>query len=329
MPGTVRVHVHDRVDPDDIVAEAPVSGGMQLVDVAHALGVDTDVAMRSIRVTAGQKVAKGDLLAKTLRLTARRRQVSSPATGVVQGVHDSCVLIRQGPELLSLRAHLPGEVTERYPHRGVAIRTYGSLVRGIWGHGGERKGVLATMTEGPADLLTWEHVGLRYRGTIMVGGMLEDPRVLYRAQQFRLNGLVLGSMLPGLRPLCERLALPVLITEGIGRVPMAEPVFRLLFGHHGRPAMLSGSVTDGLSSPELVIPGAEVQSATAAVPRQIEAGASVRLTRPPFLGELAQVLTVYDAPQRTAIGTEADGADVRLPTGPRIFVPYANMELMG
>ena len=183
------------------------------------------------------------------------------------------------------------------------------------------------MTNEPGDVLTWEQVGLRYRGTILVGGILRDPRVLYRARQFRIHGLIVGSMLSSLRPICEKLRVPLVITEGMGHIPMAEPVFDLLRSHHGRPAVISGSARNGSSGPELIVPvRADAQATSLVVARPVDVGMRVRLTQAPYLGTVGRILALPAIPQETPIGTRAAGAEVRLPDGRRVFVPYVNME---
>lgn len=328
-PGEVLVHVGDRVQAGDVVARASVEGQLYAIDLAHSLGIGVRAASRHVRISEGQSVTTDTILASARRFWIRKREVRAPFQGLVRGIHDGRVFLRQDAQTISLRAYVPGEIIERYPHRGVSVRAVGSLVRGIWGSGGERQGTIVTMVAEPGDLLTWEQVGIRYRGTILVGGVLQDPRVLYRARQFRLYGLIVGSMLPSLQPICRQLPLPVVVTEGMGHIPMAEPLFDLLRSHHGRLAIISGSM-DSSSGPEVIVPqppGTQVTALTVACP--VEVGTWVRLTRAPYLGIIGQVLSVSATPQKTAIGTQAEGAEVRLPNGQTMFVPYVNMESLG
>ncbi len=330
VPGEVLVRVGDRVQPDDVVARANVEGPLRVIDAAQALGVSAQEAMRSMRVAVGQAVGSGDVLASARPTMFRRVQVKAPCAGTIQGLTDGLIFLRQPPQELRLSAYMPGEVTEVYPHRGVAIRGVAALVRGVWGSGRETRGLLAAMVGASGDVLTWDRVGLRYRGTILIGGILEDPQVLLRASRFRIAGLIVGSMLPGLRPLCAQLGLPVIVTEGMGRIPMAEPIFQLLRSHHGRRAVLCGAAPDAGNGPEVIVPLAEdTPSMALIVSRPIEVGARVRITRPPYLGAVGQVVAIPTGAQETTIGTRADGAEVRLADGRRVFVPGVNMELLG
>ncbi|MFH1084624.1 MAG: hypothetical protein V1772_02510 [Chloroflexota bacterium] len=329
--GRVVVKVGDRVQPDDIVAQATVVGQLAVLDLASALGVSAEAAERFVQVAPGTQVEAGALLASRRSLWRGHREVRAPLSGVAERVEDGYLFVRQQPQPYHLRAALPGVVVEQYPHRGVAIAATGALVRGIWGSGHEHQGILATMVASPAEELTWERVGLRYRGTIIVGGILEDPRVLLRARQFRLVGIVVGSMLPNLHSLCQRLGLAVMVTEGMGRIPMAEPVFELLRACHGRTAMLAGPESPGGMGPELIVPlpaEADENPVNVAV-QPVQVGTRVRLTRAPYVGVVGEVVTLPSAPQETVLGTHAEGALVRLPEGRRVFVPLVNMEPLG
>jgi len=328
IPGEVLVHVGDRVQADDIVAKTKLPGGLHVIDLAQALKVSVHKVRRYVCVQEGQEIAKGDLLAAIRYLGLTRRAVRAPFAGTVQRVDEGYLFLRRHPQNYLLRAYLPGRVIEEYPHQGVAIRTIGALIRGIWGSGGETQGILVTMVDGPNKPLTWRQVSLRYRGTILVGGTLADPRVLLRARQFHLHGLVLGSIAPQLRSLCERISLPVIVTEGMGYIPMAEPIFALLRSLHGHIAVLSGRGEGQDNGPELIIPLPSQEASEEKSPAW-EKGVLVRITRPPFLGLVGEIVSLPPAPQETSIGIEAEGAEVRLPDGRRLFVPFVNLELLG
>ena len=329
-PGEVLVRVGDRVQPDDLVARAPVQGPLVAIDVAESLGISVRTVARCVQVAKGQIVAPGEMLASARRLWGCR-EVTAPFEAVVQGIADGRIFLRRTNCFLTLRAYLGGEVIEEYPHRGVAIRTFGALVRGIWGAGGEQQGIITTMASRPDDPLTWDRVGLHYRNAIIVGGILEDPRVLLRARQFQVHGLLVGSIAPALKPLAEQLELPIVVTEGMGRIPMAEPILEALRSYHGRPAVISGSDCDGCSGPEIIVSlpsQASSQANTLIIVRPIQVGARVRLTRPPYLGAIGQVVALPAMPQETAVGARAEGAEVRLADGRKVFIPHVNIELL-
>lgn len=330
QPGEVLVHVGDTVQADDVVAQSHLEGQLYNLDAAGMLGLSVRSLKRHLRVAVGDEVQEGAALVSVGWPGLFRRQVQAPFNGVIQAITEGHIFIRREPQVYRLRAYVPGEVVERYPHHGVAIRTPGAFVRGIWGSGPEQQGVLMVMVGGAAEPLTWDRVSLHYRGGILVGGTLDDSRVLYRAHRFRLRGLIVGSIAPALRPLCQQLNLPVVVTEGMGNVPMDDPIFDLLLSCHGRPAILSGTDRNGHSGPEVIIPlpdKVDAASTALMVVRPIEVGTLVRLTRPPYMGVIARVAALPPMPQKTALGTRAEGAEVRLPDGRKEFVPFVNMEL--
>jgi len=345
VPGRVVVHVGDRVEATDIVAEAPIEGPPHSIDLAEALQVSVRSVSDHLKVTVGQVVSEGDTLASSGPLWLGkigdlaseispevcdrflRRRVRAPFRGTVQGIVGGVVFLRREPQVLLLRAYLPGRVCERYPHRGAAISTAGCLVRGIWGSGGEGQGLLATVVAGPGETITWQRIGINHRGAIVMGGIIEDRRVLLRAARFGLAGLIAGSISPRLEPVCEKLRLPIVISEGMGHIPIAEPIFELLRSYNGLRAVISGSDRDGHSGPEVIVPlPVEAEATQQPVARALEVGARVRLTRPPYLGAVGQVLSLPAAPQETAVGARTGGAEVRLSDGRTVFVPYSNLE---
>ncbi|MEA3407782.1 MAG: hypothetical protein U9R48_06860 [Chloroflexota bacterium] len=328
--GELLVHRGDRVIPTDTVAHCFLPGRIRVIDVAGALGVNAARAARQMQVAVGDHVKAGDILAKPSLLNWPREQVLAPFDGTVQDVGDGYIFLRQDPRPYALRAYIPGEVVETYPHRGVSVRTTGAYVRGVWGSGGEGTGVLVVTASDAAEPLTWEQVSLRYRGAILVGGLLQDHRVLFRAQQFRLGGVVVGSVPAGLRSVCEGLDIPLVVTEGVGRIPMAEAIFRTLRAYRGRPAVISGT-PDEEKDVEVIVPlqAEEEPTMLPAVSQPLQEGAWVRLTRPPYLGLLGEIVSLPEAPRETDIGTRAEGAMVELSSGRRVFVPYVNMERLG
>ncbi|MBC7235795.1 MAG: hypothetical protein H5T69_08135 [Chloroflexi bacterium] len=325
-PGEVVVRLGDRVNGNDTVARTSLEGHLRVIDVAKELRVDTGSVERHLLVREGQAIAAGEELARVQRGRVSLRRLRSPYAGTVAGIHEGRVFLRQEPRPLELRAYVPGEVIEVFPHRGVSIRAVGALIAGIWASGSDQQGFLLVPVAHHDAPLTWQQVGIRYRGTILVGGTLQDPRVLYRARQFRVHGLLVGSMHPALRPICERLGLTVVIIEGMGQIPMAEPVFRLLQSFHGHPAILGGAPEQGGSGPEAFIPDGDTNPTMMRSYHTIEADMLVRLTRPPFVGLVARVESIPPSPQPTAVGIHAEGAVVRLPDGQRLFVPLANLE---
>ena len=188
--------------------------------------------------------------------------------------------------------------------------------------------MLVVPSRSESEPLLWSNVTRHNRGDVLASGLIDDEVALFRAAQFGVAGIVAGSMSSALASLCQTLSLRVILTEGLGTMPMAAAAFASLRQHQGRMVILSGGKTTPRTQPELIIPLPEA-SGTPSLPAVVTSrvGRAVRLTRQPYLGATATVVMVPTQPQHTAAGTLAEGAVVSLPNGQRVFVPWVNMEM--
>jgi hypothetical protein len=123
------------------------------------------------------------------------------------------------------------------------------------------------------------------------------------------------------------------LTEGFGRIGMAERTWRLLTSHAGQTASVSGAtqIRAGVMRPEILIPGPEPAPAAhaAAVEAGLEVGSLLRVIREPYFGRVGCVVEL--PPELRLLDTEArvrvlvvEFAD----DGSRVVVPRANVELI-
>ena len=115
VPGELTVNVGDKVQPQDVVAEAKLPGEVMALDVARLLNVSLKAAEKLLVVSTGARVERGAIVAKKGRLLLPARVVRTDQAGQVQGFTDGCLLIRQEPRDITLCAYLAGQVIERYP----------------------------------------------------------------------------------------------------------------------------------------------------------------------------------------------------------------------
>lgn len=319
--GEVLVASGDWVRSDQVVARCERAGSVRVVDAAAALGVARDRLPACLRVVVGQAVEAGEVLAASGFMGWRT--VRAPAGGRVAEVAAGRIFIEEPRRSLELRAHLPGQVLRVLPGRGVVIRANVSRVVGIWGSGGECCGRVELRTEAASDTLNWIGIDLACRGKIIVGGQCLDKRVLLRAARFRALGLVVGGLAEHLRPRVRELGLTVVVTDGLGAVPMAEPVFEVLASHEGREALLTGGGGEGAGPPAVSICLESIRGSLNVAPeRPLTVGDRVRLTRAPYLGVTGWVKAIH----------EEDGeawVEVRLERGQSATVAYRNLERLG
>lgn len=330
--GEVTVHQGARVEPTEVVARVHQTQDFRIVDVARGLRVPRAQVSRFVRKKIGEAVEAGDILAERGGFLFGR-EVRAPAKGVVVAAGNGRVLLEVAPELIEVRAYLKGMVTSVVPGIGVTIEAAGAIVQGTWGCGGEGFGVLRVVAERPDEPLRAKAIDVACHGAIVVGGGWIDATAFEQAQQLQVRGLIAGSMDGELRAKAEEMPFPVILSEGLGRAPMAEPIFTLLRGQTGREASISAEtrVRFGVTRPEILIP-LPVESRPsppppAGAPLKVEA--RVRVVRPPNLGAVGVVSAIVPKAQRTESGARLRGAEVDL--GGEIgtvFVPYVNLELL-
>ena len=328
-PAEVLVSAGAEVAPEHIVAQARRRGYPRR-GRRRGLKVGQREARRYLVVEEGQWLAAGTILAQRRAFLEDPREVWAPVGGTVEALRGGLLFLRADPYLVRRRAHLAGRVEEVLPERGVLVRTVGRLLTGAWGAGGEARGTLSLCT-GSADApFGPECLGPQARGTIALGGVLEEGSVLAPARAAGLAGLVVSSILPGAAEAAAGAGFPVLSVEGFGRIPWAPAVLEALAADAGRPASLSAANADPAYGPELVVPvEAEAEEAGAADEgAEGLVGAAVRLTRAPYAGEVGRVIGL---PERVVLAeTDLPGpaAEVRLEDGTRVVVPWVNLVVL-
>lgn len=192
--GEVTVRLGARVEPDDVVARTLIPGKPMEIDLTAALGVNAKAAAKLIRRRPGEQVQMGDTIAGKRNLGAR--QVRAPAAAVFSSYDDKAGLATLTPmgEMYELDAHLKGIVMEVFANQGVSIETPAAIVRGIWGMGGERHGVLKLLVTGNDEELTPELIDAKSTYAVLVGGSFVTAAALRNCVQNRVRGVIVGSM---------------------------------------------------------------------------------------------------------------------------------------
>jgi hypothetical protein len=333
-PGDILVRINDRVEPTQIVAQADLPGEFRIVPIASELGTPTSRTKRHLRVEPGDEIEEGQVLAKRGRLFART--VKSPIEGIITAIGSGRVLIEEPPSQFELLAYIGGRVTSVVAPRGLVIETTGAIIQGVWGggggRGGENYGVLKRAVEQPDQVLGADAVDPSCHGMILVGGAGIDGEALDQAMELQVQGIVVGGLSPELIPHAERLPFPVITTEGMGTVPMSEPIFDLLSTHDGRSASISSrfQARSPVVRPEIIIPlpGGEVPPAETELGAPLSEGARVRVTRAPHMGVAGTIVALPAHPRSIETGARVRGAEVDVGEGETIFVPLMNLEVL-
>jgi hypothetical protein len=332
--GEVLVSMGAQVEPIDVVARTSLGGELHVVDVGRTLSVKSEDLDKYLLKAMGDTVeAEEDIAAKGVGLIPLRRVCRSPVAGKIVAISSGRVVLESRAETFELHAHLRGTVVSVMPSLGMVIETVGALVQGVWGAGGEAQGVLKMLAEDPKEKLVADALDVGCHGSIIVGGSSLDEEVLKRAEQMQVRGIVVGSIGIDLGERASDFPLPVIATEGMGQVPMSSVIFELLRSNAGREASISGvtRLRWGTVRPEIIIPLYErgAKPSPQQLGSALEVGTQVRVIRQPYLGSVGQVVSLPSQPRAVDSGAKLRGAEVELEKKGRVFVPHANLELIG
>jgi hypothetical protein len=251
---------------------------------------------------------------------------------VVTACGSGRILIEAQPTRFELRAYIDGAVSEVLRGYGVIVETMGAIIQGVWGVGRESFGVLKCMVKNPGQSLRARTIDSSCHGTILIGGARLDETVLERAQELQVRGIVTGGLAPEMLPRVKDLLFPIVVTEGIGKMPMSEPIFHLLTTNEGREASISGQIQPrgGITRPEIIIPlpSGTVPPTQTQARAPLEVGAQVRIVRAPLMGAVGTIAALPAHARRIETGARVRGAEVDLNQDTPVFVPLANLEVL-
>ncbi len=328
-PGEVLVRAGDRVEPATVVARAVLLGKLHVMKAARILSIKEDELTEYMLKETGDFLEAGEPIAakKGLFRSTCRSPVSGRLAAITKG---QLLIVEPAPDLFELRAYIYGQVTALRPNYGVVIETSGALIQGLWGVGEEAFGVLKMLVDDPAQAVEPEMVDAGCHGAIIVGGASASREVLLQAEQVQARGMIVGGLEASLQE--ASFLFPVIATEGVGQIPISSPVFEMLQAHEGQEVSISAKTRRrwNVMRPEIVIP---VSADKAPVPEPtsdaaLKEGVRVRIARQPHLGAVGVVTAVPAQARSLDSGARLRGAEVELAGGEKLFVPWANLELI-
>jgi hypothetical protein len=330
VPGKVNMHVNQRVNPTDVVAETTFAREHVLLDVARIFGISAGEADKLIRVNEGDRLEKGALIAEKQGLFSNT--VKAPRAGRVMVCGSGQVLMEVGDARIELRAGLPGVVTQIIPNKGVIIRTAGALVQGVWGNGRIDNGLMVNLLEKPDDVLAAGRLDVSLRGSVILAGQVRELDTLKAAAELPVRGLILSSMPSTLIEAAYKMRYPILVTEGFGALPMNSAAFKLLTTNNKREATVNADHFDRYTGtrPEVIIPlPISTEPEEPNQYEQFELGRHVRMRRPPNAGMLGTIAELPAGLSLLPSGLRAPAAEVKLENGEVALVPLVNLEVVG
>ena len=119
------------------------------------------------------KSNKGQLLAQTGGLFDYfKSEILSPIDGTIESISDVTgqIIMREAPIPVEIDAYTSGIVKDIIPEEGVIIETKAAFIQGIFGIGGEARGILEIIVKNRNDEITPEMLNSSQKGKVIVGG---------------------------------------------------------------------------------------------------------------------------------------------------------------
>ena len=350
LMGDVLVEVGNQVSAEDIVAQTDLPGNVQMIHAANLMGTSPSSVGRFMLKKVGDPVEQEEIIAQSNGLFGLfKSEVKSPVSGTIENISDVTgqVVIREPSTPVQTWGYIDGQVIEVMENEGVVIETWGTLIQGIFGIGGETVGQLQTIVSSPNQPLTPELIQTDHEGQILVGGSTVDRQTVEFAidkgvkgivcggiddrELYQLLGYELGVAITG----SEKIGLTLIITEGFGQISMARQTFDLLLHRQGMKASLNGTtqIRAGVQRPEIVIPlekdsNSSLDKDRVIIPSALDVGTQVRLIRSPYFGQLGEVTKLLVEPQSLETEAHVRVLEVQLHNQERIVLPRANVEIV-
>lgn len=349
VKGQILVEVGDRVEFDTIVGRCYLEGIPQILKVAELLDVDTEEVPRYLLKKKGDPVKKGEVIA---RLRAAfgliNKTVLSPIDGYLEDINEITgnITIREPQRPVEVTAYIRGKIDEVIPREAAVVGTWAAYVQGIIGFSGERFGELRIAVSNPEEVLTPDNIFESDHGKIIVGGAFVNLEALEKAKKIGVKGIICGGAnVEDLEKLLgarmgvaitgrEELEFTLILTEGFGKLPISDKVFKILKDNDGKNAAINGAtqVRAGVLRPEIIIPkdvsGKMEIMDEGAEEGKMKSGSMIRIIRFPYFGKLGKVIRLPVELMEIETESLVRVVEVELEGGKRVIVPRADVEIV-
>jgi hypothetical protein len=352
LPGIITVQKGQKVIAETIVARTELPGQVRSLNVASLLGIQPEDIYDNMQKKEGEKIKKDEIIASSKGLFGLfKSQCKSPIDGTVESISKITgqVMLREANIPVEINAYIDGQIDEILTNEGVVVQTYGTFIQGIFGVGGEAIGNLVVACNSPNDEIIPDNLNDNMSGKIVVVGSLANAEIINKAIQLGIKGIIAGGIDDSdLRKLLgyelgvaitgsEKIGITIVITEGFGRIAMANRTFELLRECEGMKASINGAtqIRAGVIRPEVVIPDIDHINRAEINQKyeeqgQLKIGAEIRIIREPYFGELAEVSELPVELQQLETEAKVRVLKVKIKqNGKEIILPRANVEIIG
>jgi len=328
LPGTVLVEVGQSVTAEQVVARSTGALPVQTIDVSDRLGVDPEKVAALLSLSEGDRVAKGDVLARKKAFLGLGKTVESPCNGQVEAIWNGFVIIRPDGDPFDLRAAMKAKVVSVLTGRGVELEISGSYLSAIWSSGVDTWGTLQVAGSDRTTVLKSEMITASSHGRIIASGHLSDGETLDKAERSGIKGLILGSISAEIAARASELSMTMVVTGGIGTQALSAPVFEILKRRDGGAATVLTTTTTGGRCEVLLPSDGPIQlSPPGSVPEPLREGSRVIVVREPLAGESGTIKRIIGSSVSGRSGSAQ--AELVLDDGAVWTLPITNLETYG
>lgn len=345
---TIKVLVNQEVAQEEILGEEETPSGFRTIHLSKELNVNPKEALNFLKVTLGQKIFQGELLAdKQEMLGMGKRIVVSPGDGILD-LYDSStgvLRIRLLPKKIKVVSGVYG-VVDKIDDGIIYIRTMATIIHGVLGSGKERDGILKVIGNA-AELVSSKQISGDLKGKIVLCGSIIFFDGLQTCVNLGVSGVIAGginamdyrTMSGGRYNITSRkwsdVGVSALFTEGFGAIPIGEDIFSLLSEHRDNFVILDGNKCKLIlpsHDPNCIMYIRKVRLPIGNVDKEPEmavdnlmAGQSVRVISGSSIGAQGTVESIDKAPTMLESGIKTTMVNIKSKV--KLRVPYQNIEI--
>lgn len=342
VKGKVHVNLGDIVKAEDIVASADMPGKVYAQNAINTLSIEPFKLRKVLYKKENDKVSKGEVIGAN-KSWFTNVELFSPVDGTIENISDLTgqIIFRENPTPLNLKAYVDGEIIKIIEDEGAVIRSNVSYVQGIFGLGGENRGLLTFIGDYGDKKLEDSMINKEHKEKIIVTGYCVTLDSLKKARETGVKGIVAGSVnskdvdcflgyhLGVAVTGKEKINLTLIITEGFGEIKMAQRTYDLLKSKENQYASINGAtqIRAGVQRPEIVISNNK-ESNVKNEEKALEIGSNIRGIRTPYFGMLGAVIELPKELTELETGSKVRVLKARLDSGKEVIIPRANVELV-